>query len=445
MRSTLFLLLIAAAVLQASYVTLTENAGVNRNNEIVSVGIPLRMGEIPNQVMGTEAPLGISGIPAQFKVLSNWYDGSARFVLATFKQNFSSGESKQVYFGKGGGNASQTELVLTDRNDTLTINTGLIRVELLKGKKFNMVNRAWRGSNLIVDNSGSGGLIIKQFKDSYNDSLTFRGAALTDSFIVEESGPVRSCVYVVGRFYHDTIQMKASGEVTCNTPSLKQPPPYVRFMVRIYTFSGSDEIKITTVLHNSGQNGSQGTGSGSGGPFTFTLLDTMSKTFSLCEDSPQRLWFTEFYYDMKTAIGSSKTVTTENGVSASLSGSDRFSFLQGKPDMYYVFQNGAQTATGGKGMGYIDVKSGSSGIAAALKYCWEAYPKRLDVLGDTLRINLFPRDISPEKRRQQSLLVYSNKTPAYQLRFDSCYHIAPGSWYRSDVAFRLHDGNCNPA
>jgi hypothetical protein len=237
--------------------------------------------------------------------------------------------------------------------------------------------------------------------------------------------------------------MKASGLLPCSTLSNFQPPPYVRFMTRISTYSGSDEIKISTVLHNTGQNGNQVIASTS--PETFTIAG-VSKTFSMCERRPQQLWFTEMYYDMKTVLGNNKTVTSENGVSAEVTGDGSFSFLQGTHNAYYLFHNGNQLSSGTRGLGYIDVRGDKSGISAALKYCWEAYPKRLDVFGDTLRINLFPRDIAPDTLYYKSYVgQYWTKNNPYRDRFDSCYHLRPGSWYRSDVLFKVHDGSGNPA
>ncbi|MBL8026077.1 MAG: T9SS type A sorting domain-containing protein [Fibrobacteres bacterium] len=425
LKRTLSVTLLVSTLTISGVISLSENAGVARSNEFVSFGIPLAMGELPAQTIGEDAPLGISGTPAQFKVLSKWYDGSARWVLASFMTDFTANETKKIVFGKGGGSAVKQNLTLTDRNDTVTVNTGVVRIEMLKGRRFNVVNRVWRGQDLILDNTGMPGFLLRT--DSANgDTGLYKGGALTDSFRVEENGPIRASVYVAGRFYKGDSILKSGGLPSCVS---RTSPPYIRFMTRIYFYNNSDEIKVTTILHNTGTNGLQGQGPAAGGPVTYVYDAATTKTYAHCDYQSQYLHFKEFYYDFKTVLGNVKTATTENNVTASLNGTDRFSFLQTTPAKYYIFKNGSQTANGSQGLGYMDIKNSNLGVSVALKYCWEVFPKRLDLFGDTLRMNLFPRDIAPA-----DTYVYNNGVPSH-------YVLPAGGWYRSDLFFRFHNGN----
>ncbi|MBL8029564.1 MAG: T9SS type A sorting domain-containing protein [Fibrobacteres bacterium] len=446
-----FTVLLSLAQTAVSVVTeLRENSGIERSLEPVSFGIPLRMGELPAHSIGGDALLGVNGTPAQFKVLSKWYDGSARWVLATFLKDFRANENKQILIGKGAGSSSTTQLSFVHKGDSLLVNTGAIKVEILKGMKFNIVNRVWRGSNLLVDNSDMRGLVLKPYVHN-GDSSDYVGRALTDSVIVEESGPVRGCVYISGRFYRDPLPstggtnyptwndslLQAHGvDSVCVKQPRGQQPPYIRFMVRLWFYSGLDEFKITTVIHNTGGNGLQGTTWMSGGASTYTFEGGIQKKFGICENNAMALFFSSLNYDLKLNLSGAKTVSAEGSAPISLNAADRFSFLQNRAYNYVLTKNGGVAGSGTKGDGVIDVNDGANGIAAVYKYCWEHYPKRLDVLGDTLRINLFPRDISPESTYYKSDVGYGTyPNTSFQKK---CYILPGGAWYRTDLFVKMH-------
>jgi hypothetical protein len=50
----MFLILVNVSLNNAANVVLIESTGIPRPNELVSIGIPLKMGEIPNQKRNTD-------------------------------------------------------------------------------------------------------------------------------------------------------------------------------------------------------------------------------------------------------------------------------------------------------------------------------------------------------------------------------------------------------
>jgi hypothetical protein len=411
-----------------AHLFLNENAGVARSNEPVTFGIPVKQGELPNATIGSNAAMSLAGYPAQVQVLSTWPDKSARWVVASFLADFQASENKTISFGHGSGFTGSSSLTVTDQTGSVEINTGKIRIEILKGQQFNLINRVWRGSTLLVDNTGKRGLVLQSYINN-GDSDEYVGRALTDSIIVEENGPIRAVVYIAGRFYSGTKVLKAAGENPCNIDI------QTRFMVRIYAYSNSEEIKIATVLHNTG-------GNGQCSPDAYIKegqhpewTDGTTKDFSMCDHYSQPLYFTQLYYDLNMTASGTKTVTSENGYSAALNSSDNFAFLQATPTQYYLFKNNSQSGTGAKGLGYVDVAFDNNGIGAVYKHCWELYPKRIDVIGNNLRINIFPKDISPGTMYFMTRKVYGTK---YSDLWQQCYVLPGGMWARSDVHLSFH-------
>ena len=186
-------------------VELAEDAGVDRN-AFVRFGFPLPQSALFD--LNHIKILSPSGgeVDAQFAATAFWKDKSVKWVLIQFNAPLKA-NCKAVYQVAFGNEVSRragaTTLQMTWTNDSITVITGPLKAVIDK-KKFNLLKEVWidRNNNGKFDSSeqiggfsGDGLLLIDEKIKS------FSSAALPPNKIsVEENGPEKIVLKIEGRY-----------------------------------------------------------------------------------------------------------------------------------------------------------------------------------------------------------------------------------------------------
>ncbi len=147
MLKTLLIFLLSTSFLFSYDLYVHEAGNVDRASGVVSTGFPFAMGEVID-VSNLVVTSGGNPIEAQFKSLSDYPDGSARWVLVSFVTPIDAGEIK-VFDVTTGANPASGSLV-TEDGSKITVNTGNMEFEVLKGASFNGINKVSVGGTVVA-------------------------------------------------------------------------------------------------------------------------------------------------------------------------------------------------------------------------------------------------------------------------------------------------------
>ncbi|MBN1291258.1 MAG: hypothetical protein JXB48_05400 [Candidatus Latescibacteria bacterium] len=220
-------------------VTVTEPVGIPRTGEGIHSGIPLEQGAVKSVdelvlVDGNGNP-----VPVQFEVLSQWQDGSLRWVLLNFLESLNSGQTKTYELRARGKNESipvPQSVTITDVNDVFTVNTGSVMFDIpiysssvlanirRKDASGNWVTVSTKGLEAVIQRTG-----VKGFR-SHVENCT-----------VESAGPLRSVIKIEGHHLlwdHTVEQFDPAGIST------------FQFIVRVFCYAGSDKITLQYTFIN---------------------------------------------------------------------------------------------------------------------------------------------------------------------------------------------------
>ena len=204
-------------------IVVRETAGIARDSEMVTVGVPVSRGAI-----AAEAPVAIRGPhnqvqTCQSKVLKQWPDGSVKWLLVDFAASTGAGTSAEYEVVPGvEPPPAQTPVIVTLDSRTCEVDTGsaLFVVDRNAYGPFSAVRI--KGKDILQSRPGSTVLRI----DGIEDILP-----VVDAVDLEESGPLRAVIRLSGRFH--------------GTPG-RRP----RFFSRLYFMAGSSAVKIEFTVHN---------------------------------------------------------------------------------------------------------------------------------------------------------------------------------------------------
>ncbi|MHC4917217.1 MAG: exo-rhamnogalacturonan lyase family protein, partial [Planctomycetota bacterium] len=176
---------------------LTERAGVARQAEPVSGGVPLPVGTVKD--VSELAVLGPDGkaVPAQFSVLTRHWDlgGSPKWVLCTFQADVPA-NGKAVYkLVRGANPAPARPVTVKNTAAAVSVDTGTVQA-VIDAAKMSLFRSVKLGGKELVRAGDANGFVVEGM-----DGKVYTSAAnLTEALKVTvlEKGPVRASILVEG-------------------------------------------------------------------------------------------------------------------------------------------------------------------------------------------------------------------------------------------------------
>lgn len=315
-------------------IKLRELHGVNRINEPVSVGVPLPKGLIKNK-----DSLSIQGSNwSQVKTTMYWPDSSLRWVVIDFQTSLNKYTEKNVFVVKKPSNAFN-EIVYTQSDSFLTVNTGKALFTIRKKGGFNLFQEVKIGNKVLVQNDTSNGSFIeakyqnKVFKSNINDSAY--------SCVILDSGKYHSVVRVEG--FHKNVSLNDNS--------------FYGYTVYYHFYSNSSLVKVQFISTNI--------------PFYYPR-------------GP--LKFLDWTLTLKhTLNGSSWKMYSSDNESGVLDGEKKLLQLSNTSFT-------SPTRTGQWSLGWASVNSNNGSIYYGMQYFKELYPKALRFDQDKISLSLFPKE-----------------------------------------------------
>ncbi|MFH0922270.1 MAG: FlgD immunoglobulin-like domain containing protein [Fibrobacterota bacterium] len=373
---TIFVLIAALYSLVYSNVLLTvaDPAGVARVNEPVTSGVPIGLNEGVYSIDNLGLFKAGIEVPCQFTVTSRWKgtpeDNTkpVKWLLLDFTADVPANGSVdyELRFSGGSGNATGTQLNSTEDGQELRVNTGKISFVVNKSY-FNFLSLVTRGSDTLVKagpNLGGADVTL-----SNND--LFRSVFDTpDSVCVEQAGPLRMVIKVMGSF-----RKSALGELL--NPDGGRG--WVNYTMRIYAYNNQDYVRFFFSLENHGE-----------GVWMWNVNPALN----------QPLVFDNMKLSLASVFNGTRTVGT-SGYSGMVSGSESFvvrqdhhvnaEFDENANFLYRLLKGGVVQDSGlGRLSGWMDVNNGSKGICVAIRDFWRNWPNGMSLDSGVLNLDFFP-------------------------------------------------------
>lgn len=398
--------------------------GIARVQDPVTVGIPLEDSASVTSI----SQLSLQGAAVgQFRVLGRWPSGNIQWVLVDTQANVAAGHSNtaiSVTLG-GTGNFGGPNLA-TDMGNTLKVDTGAAVFSIRKAN-FNVFDQVVVGGKTLITSGSSQGLAIMG-PASPNTSCN-PGTCSTpylssndgqSTAVIEENGPARAVVRAEG------MHRDAAGD------------GYMRFTVRMHFYKDKTYVKVTTVLRNADEGGSDTFNSAAKGmasyevrltpnlaaPRSFAFGKTegsVSGKFSRSEDV---YLYQAYSNSMESPSWNGGTCDYGERTPRCVAPYIRRTGIQGHyqyaQEGYQVVNDGTVLASGDRGQfpaGWADLSDTTgAGIEAGIYQMAAYWPKSLQFQkgGTELRIGIWP-DQSLSPINGNAAIPYYQAWPQYSI------------------------------
>src|SRR4051794_32962358 len=206
-----------------------EPAGVARQNEIVTSGVPLPIGALPSNGPVRLADASGSSLPLQMRTTATWRDGSAKWLLLDFPCSLSASAAQRLSLEIGSTAQpakSWEKIQVEDSADLLWINTGPLKFSINK-QRFGIFEEALLDQNKDGSFEPGEGIVASGLRPSITLAKEFASTQTViqapEEIIVEEPGPLR-------------VVTKVSGWITDG-----QGTRLIKYLFRIHAYAGSGE------------------------------------------------------------------------------------------------------------------------------------------------------------------------------------------------------------
>ena len=196
----------------------------------VSWGMPWPRGTVKKEHSFSLSDAVGKSIPLQSWTTAYWPDGSVKWSGFAAVAGTSNG-ALQLGISTTKPTATTSVLVVTDKGETVTINTGALRCVIRR--KGNFLVDSLLVENRLVASSGRLEAILQQgpdgeeFESPAKEKFTSRITSVT----VEQTGPVRSVVKVDGKMQ-----------------SAKATREWLPFSIRLYFYAGSQAVRLVNTI-----------------------------------------------------------------------------------------------------------------------------------------------------------------------------------------------------
>ena len=349
----------------------------------VSWGVPWKKGELLKiediQLQNEQQ----SNLPLQSWPTAYWPDGSIKW---SGHAAIYDGQSKKFILSKGDRqNQAQDGIDIKESDQSITINNGVIQFMINKQGE-NIIEKISKGKKVIAkDGKLVGNLESRIEKDGEKQRTITRLESKVDQVIIEQSGPIRVVVKIVGN--HQTTTKKQE---------------IFPFTVRLYIYQQSTEVKMVHTFFYDGDPSKQFV-KGIGFQFSTHLTSKpWNRHFRFAGEKGMysepatliKTWRHRDAYGLYEKQLNGEAVDIENinerdfnKVAASNALFNQFVLYQ---DSAHTYQYKKRTkdsfsyltgihGTRAKGLAYVGDEHG--GIALGIKNFWEKYPTAFEVTG----------------------------------------------------------------
>ena len=352
----------------------------------VSVGVPFRQGELGSATDVRLLDEAENEVPIQTRALSDWPDGSVKWLLADFQSD----GQQEVALEHGQGIQSSpcdAPLEVKENRKGITVTTGPLRVEFPKRRFVLPGIVSMRGPNGDYDRLSPVTLGPAALVRDGDGEAHFAGEP--DAVVLEESGPERACVRIELR--HFALQGGA----------------FFRSVFRVHLFRDSRAVRVLHTFEN----------------------DRTETTFTHVRDLCLRADF---------EVGGSPT----GGV-----GAKRMEPLTSKPvllqqthDNRFRIQRGKKTlARGRRSKGRAELLGQDGTVSLVVRDFWQNYPKGLGVDSDGLLVEICPPLEAGAYPRGGEL-----EDRLYYYLLDGTYKLKPGVARTHELWFHFGPGGSRP-
>ena len=371
-----------------------ETAGVERLAEPVTTGVPLERGVL--QDLGRLAIKTATGeaVPAQFSLLSQWPDGSAKWVLVDFQAAVgANGRATYVLSDSGDRLVLAKKLEVVDAEKEVVVSSGEMGFSLSKETFALISDLQLDGKRLFGEGPGARIFPVEENAVSID-------ARPPERVVIEEAGPLRAVIAVSGQF----------GEL--NEGRLE-------YICRITAFAGQPLVKIRFWLRNLGAYG-------------YNLEQGQSEWFPFAGAS------LDFDLSAMRRSGALEVSCEGTKVRVDESNSWRVAQYGENPDYesmrFAVEANGKTLASGARTDGVTRISSGQTKLTVAVRHFWQNYEKEISLEGDRLSIWLWPRFGEwPRTRVSRGAIDEGPRQP-------SVYHLPGGTQKSYEILLDLRSG-----
>jgi len=368
--------------------TVTEPSGTAQPKTKISSGIPFPKGRL---LASDKVELFLDGLPlpTQVKTLSEWDDGSIRWLLVDTALALTANETKTLALKKvTSATPVANSIDIQQTNEFITVNTGSLRVEIPK-LYGGIIHRAWVNDQLVIDAptfpTTDRGAFISVFDTSDNSTVDYFGGLLQSTSTPLSADPIKT--------YMDTVNSSGDSDFNLYNPwnlevVIEDDAPlhsvirisgthldnngmgFSTFIVRLHFYKDESAIKVTHSMVYTGDETQQVNSFGLKLPMTSTSSSTLVEGTT-----------------PSSGLGEVRHLEYRN---------------------YEV--NGNQNS--GQALGYIGRSKNNVNMSVVLRDMAEHFPKALVATNDGLEVQLYPDSTTP-----WDLTKYT--PPASQTEFSS--------------------------
>jgi exo-rhamnogalacturonan lyase-like protein len=434
-RHAWFSTMCAAVVLAASTagalevkLTVADGADTARKAGVITSGVPFAKGVVKDvgklSVSAAGGSTGLTAgkvIPAQFKQIARWDDGSARWVLVDCQADVAAGKKTELVLRDDGKNVAPAKAVsVSQSGGAVTVSTGPLQFVVDK-KSFNLFKSIKVDGKELVTGSGRGLVLYTADKKQVV-------ASAPDQVIVEHGGPLRAVVCLKGKYpgVHNGL---------------------MGYTVRITAYAGSKALKLRAWLENDGAHGyaprdkpykpewfffdgmAVELGLGLGGAITaecegvkntdkFKVLQVIEQCISVYDPVA---WALD---DLRYMIADTGRSPAQLPVPRSPDPRARRGKKPAKPKKpEWLLKGGNRTD------GVVTLSGANGKLTAAIRHFWQQYDKGIELDGATLKLWLWPLEGEwPRKWVGHTSPGYANRM-VHPLRKAGLYNL-PGSVHK---------------
>lgn len=371
-----------------------ETAGVDRRSEPVTTGVPIHRGSLKDLARLRLRTAAGDPVPAQFRLLSEWPDGSSKWVLVDFQADVDADERAAYTLSDDGeGVLPANPVQVTDANGQIDVTNGVISLSISR-ERFGLLSGLTLGETSILGQRST----VRLFPADGNDGSS--AAPPPDVIRIEEQGPLRSVIWVEGRFSTRTENR-------------------LQYICSITVYAGQPLVKIRFWLRNTGAYGyNLPQGQDEWFPFDGAAIDL----------------------DLQPLLQNETAHVLCEGVDSGVGADDVWRVAQYGEDPDYesmrfaIERNGEQLLAGHHTDGVTRVRTGQTTLTVAVRNFWQNYEKQIELQDRRLSLWLWPR--FGEWPRTGSSRGASDEGP----RQASTYHLPGGTQKSYEILLDLRSG-----
>jgi exo-rhamnogalacturonan lyase-like protein len=418
---SLLLLASSSALALEVKLTVSDTAGVARKGGTVSGGVAFAKGAVKD-LKKLSVSIGGKKIPAQFRQLAKWPDGSVRWALLDCIVDVPAKGKAQLVLADGGGNPAPARPVkVTDSPAELSLSTGPLKFVIDK-KHFNLFKSLKVDGHEMIT-SESKGLVLykagalktvtpvdKRGRKGRPYKTRAAGEPITPSaptlVSLEEAGPVKTVVLLRGKY-----------------PGVHKG--LLSYTLRITAWAGSKFVKLRFWLENGGVHG---------------YYSEKAKQ----KPKPGEEWFSfdgmavELDLGLGAGIEASCEAARAKGkfrvYQYCIRAKNTYGMAYGYEKLAYSISGSgiAKPVSGKRTDGVVTLKSGKHQLVAAVRNFWENYEKAIELDGSKLKIWLWPQE------GQYPRQFYEHACPGYARRMFTPLRII-GAYYLTGSVHKGHE------